>query len=396
MLPGPASADLDLSLFAPDYAGARARLLAAAAEAGAAVDSHLHPLAGPQGEPLATDLVWVGPRDATRVLVTQSGLHGVEGFAGSAAQCDFLRHCPAASLPAGVAVLHIHAINPWGFAWLRRTNEEGVDLNRNFVDFAAPLPRNADYDALAEALLPRLPSDDLSRDPASDFIQDRARADLHLAAWRREHGAAAFEQAVTSGQYRHPGGLFYGGAKPSWSRQLLQNMLVQYALHDVQQQHNSHHRNRQKIAVVDLHTGLGPFGYGELICDHPPNSAGVRWARRCYGASVTEPLLGTSSSGEKTGLVDFLWHRELGDRVCFVTLEFGTFPLSQMFPVLRDDHLLHGRGTAADWSDPDTQRIKTALRDHFYPAVPAWQQLVLFRARQVFLQAISGLATNQQ
>lgn len=387
MLPGPASADLDLSLFAPDYAGARARLLAAAAEAGAAVDSHRHPLAGPQGEPLVTDLVWVGPRDATQVLVTQSGLHGVEGFAGSAAQCDFLRHCPAAALPAGVAILHIHAINPWGFAWLRRTNEEGVDLNRNFVDFAVPLPINSDYDLLADALLPRL-SDDLSRDPARDFIQDLARADRHLAAWRNEHGAAAFEQAVTSGQYRHPGGLFYGGAKPSWSRQLLQNMLVQYALHE---------QHRQKIAVVDLHTGLGPFGHGELICDHLPDSSGVQWARRCYGESVTEPLLGTSSSGPKAGLVDFLWHRELGDRVCFVTLEFGTFPLSKMFPVLRNDHLLHGRataaGTAMDWSAPDTQRIKTALRDHFYPAVPAWQQLVLFRARQVFLQALSGLAT---
>ena len=30
-----------------------------------------------------------------------------------------------------LAVMMVHAINPYGFAWLRRTTEEGVDLNRN-------------------------------------------------------------------------------------------------------------------------------------------------------------------------------------------------------------------------------------------------------------------------
>lgn len=377
MLPKPA-ANLDLAVFAPDYAGARARFLAAAQEAGAAVESQLHPLSGPQGELLATDVAWIGPRDAPCVLITQSGLHGVEGFAGSAAQGDFLRHCPATLLPAGVAILHIHAINPWGFAWLRRTNEEGVDLNRNFVDFAAPLPSNPDYEALAEALLPN-PNNDAAR------AQETRLGDARLAAWREIHGQTHYEQAVTCGQYQHPGGLFYGGTKPSWSQQLLKTMLAQYALH-----------NRRQVAVVDLHTGLGPFGYGEIICDHLPGSVGATWARRCYGASVTEPLLGTSSSGPKTGLVDFFWHRELEDRVCFVTLEFGTQPLPLMFPVLRDDHLLHNRSIASgnplDWSAAETQRIKRALRDHFYPAAPEWQQLVLFRARQVLLQAIAGLA----
>ena len=77
------------------------------------------------------------------LLVTISATHGVEGFCGSGAQVDWLTLGGPEQLPAGVAALMVHAINPHGFAWLRRVTEEGVDLNRNFVDFTAPLPENA-------------------------------------------------------------------------------------------------------------------------------------------------------------------------------------------------------------------------------------------------------------
>lgn len=367
MLPTPA-VDLDITVFPADYAAARAGFLAAARAVGAVSESFLHPLRGPAGETLATDIAWVGPRGASRLLVTQSALHGVEGFAGAAAQRDFLRYCPATALPPDVAILHIHALNPWGFAWLRRTNEEGVDLNRNVVDFDAPLPANAGYDALADILLPH-----------SSTAEALAQADLLLAEYVRTHGRDAFERAVTGGQYRHPTGLFFGGHASTWSQRLLQDLLTRYAL-----------RDRALVTIVDVHTGLGPFGYGEVICDHPPASYGVALAHRFFGASVTEPALGTSTSVPKTGLLDYLWHRELPERCCCVTLEFGTWPLARMFPVLRADQLLH-RCAPPAWQAADTQRIKADMRHHFYPASPDWQQLVLFRSRQVFLQALAGL-----
>lgn len=369
MLPPPAA--IDTRAFAADYAAARDGFRRAAQAAGARLDSAVHPLAGPAGEVLATDLAWLGPADAAAVLVTQSALHGVEGFAGSAAQADFLGFLAASQLPPGVAVLHVHAINPWGYAWLRRTNEDGVDLNRHFIDFDAPLPANPGYDELADALL-----------PADGDAATLARADARLAAFRAAHGERAFDLAVTGGQYRHPQGLFYGGTRTGWSRRLVEDLPARYAL-----------ASRACVAFVDLHTGLGPYGYGELICDHEPGSRGVALARRWYGPSVTEPLLGTSTSVPKHGLSDFFWHRLLGERTCFVTLEFGTFPLPAMFPVLRDDHRLHAAGPL-DWHDPAVQQVKRALRDHFYPAEPGWQQAVLFRSRQVLLQALAGLAAE--
>ena len=79
----------------------------------------------------------------------------------------------------------------------------------------------------------------------------------------------------------------------------------------------------------------------------------------------------------------------LGDRVCFITLEFGTYPVEQMFEVLRRDHLLHRQ--PIKWQDRQVQKVKQALRKHFYPASADWQEMVLFRGRQVIRQAMHGL-----
>lgn len=361
--------DLDGAVFAGSYAAARELCDEAARAAGAELRAYAHPLSGPGGEALATDTAWLGPRDAPRVLVLQSAMHGVEGFCGSGAQTDFLRHAP--SLPAGTAVLVIHAINPHGFAWLRRVTEDGVDLNRNFVDFSAPLPDNPGYDELHDAIVP----EDLKPSTVK-ACNDR------LAAYEKQHGRTAFEQALSAGQYRYRHGLFYGGSAPSWSRLTTEAIIADYRL--VQ---------RERVAVIDFHTGLGPFGYGEPICDHAPGSSGAGLARHWYGETLTEPALGTSVSVAKFGLSDYGWQALIGQPLVFVALEFGTYDFSSMIRVLRADHRLHA-ADSIDWHADDTQMVKAAMRRHFYPGTPDWQQMVLFRSRQVIAQALRGMAAD--
>ncbi len=189
---------------------------------------------------LATDYAWLGAADAPNVLVVISGTHGVEGFAGSGPQVDLLRHPPA--LPGHTAVLLMHGVNPHGFAWWPRVTEENVDLNRNWVDFSKPLPANPGYDELREHDSPR------SLDAAT-----LARHEAAIAAFREPHGVRAERRARSSGQYVDAAGIFDGGSAPTWAR---------------------------RIAIVDMHTGLGPYGYGEPICDHAPGSDRVARARR--------------------------------------------------------------------------------------------------------------------
>lgn len=361
-------APIDPSLFAADYAAARRKFISAAETAGAAIRSYEHPLTGPNGEALATDTAWLGPQDAETVLVLISATHGVEGFHGSAAQCDALQNF---TLPQGVALLVVHAINPHGFAWLRRVTEDGIDLNRNFIDFSYPLPENHGYDELADAIIPE------TLDEAS-----LAAADVRLKNYADYYGQVAYEAALSGGQFAHASGLFYGGTAPGWSRQTTEAVVRGFDL-----------ASRRRVAVIDFHTGLGPFGYGEPICDHFPGTPGLGLARQWYGQSVTEPAIGTSSSVAKEGLSDFGWQRMLGDKAVFIALEFGTYPFDNMIRVLRGDHWLH-RQDSFDWQADQTQAIKAAIRRHFYPATLDWQQMVLFRTRQCIAQAMAGLATE--
>jgi Protein of unknown function (DUF2817) len=141
------------SSFSENYPEARSKFIEAVKDAGGAASRYLLDRRGPDGGELSTDVAWFGPRDAKRVFVTISGTHGVEGFYGSATQIEWLRRGEVGRLPPGSASLLIHAINPFGFAWLRRTNEDNIDINRNWVDFGRPSSRSSRWPPLS-ALMP--------------------------------------------------------------------------------------------------------------------------------------------------------------------------------------------------------------------------------------------------
>ncbi len=361
--------EMDLTCFAADYSQARAKFLEAAGAAGAALRSWANPNPGPRGEALFTDTAWLGPVDAPKALVVISGTHGAEGFAGSGPQVDFLRGPARRQVPADTGVLLIHAINPHGFAWLRRVTEENVDLNRNWVDFSQPLPQNPGYAALHACFVP----------PALDAAT-LARADAEVARFRAEHGDHATRVARSSGQYTHADGIFYGGSGPTWSRRTSEAILAHYL------------GAARTVAIVDVHTGLGPYGYGEPICNHAPGSDRVNRAKAWWGDSVTEPLLGTSASQEKWGLTEFGYERALAHAdIAFVALEFGTYSSAEGYAALRADHWLHRYG---DPSGPEAAAIKAALRRQFFPDKDDWKEMVLFRTAQVLRQALQGLAAS--
>lgn len=356
--------------FAPDYAAARDRFRRACETLGVPVRSYDNPNRGPAGEGLATDAAWIGPEDARFVVAMLSGTHGVEGFCGSGAQVDWLLAGGPAALPRDTAVLLVHAVNPFGWAWLSRTTEENVDLNRNWVDFGGALPDNPAYEELAPHLVPAEP------DGAA-----RSAADAALAAWRRTHTPEEWFRAVSMGQHRHAGGLFYGGQAPTWSRRTEEAIIADMRLD-----------TRTAIAAIDMHTGLGPYGYGEPIAHMPEGSAARDRVFRLWGESVMEPSRGTSVSTLRTGLTTFGWRRLLGERLAFVTLEFGTFSRDVVLEALRDD--CWTRKAGLDAGDPRQQRIRAATRRAFYPDTDAWRELVLFRARQCMRQALAGIGAG--
>jgi len=356
---------INIEIFPDNYAAAREHLLTTIGLSNFAQILHkVYPCSGktPDGKLLYTDTLWLGNENANKVLVLLGGTHGVEGFVGSAVELDHIGLIASGQLtiPDDTAVLVVHALTPWGYAWLRRCDEDGVDLNRNAVDYAKPLPENPGYQALRDAL----------------FSASQTQRKAAFAEYEKQQSRSALEVAISGGQYADPTGPFFGGTKPAHGRLVTEDLMRQHHLHE------------RDLAVIDLHSGLGPFGYGEIICDHLPASRAVKVAQDWYGDSVTLPALGTSSSVPKIGLMDYAWHGIMNERSCHITLEFGTYPTDQLFEVLLKDHQL--------WAQPDKlqERLEHSrhMRQHFCPNDTAWKAMALFRARQVIAQALQGLS----
>lgn len=351
--------------FSPSYAEARARLLAAARQYSLPVLSLTHPTrTGPAGEALAADAVDLSQSGADRALVLVCGTHGVEGFAGSAIQLDRLRRLVALA-ERGTSVVLVHALNPYGFAHLRRVNEDNIDLNRNFVDHRNP-PGDSDYELVHAALVP----EDWDG-PA------RKAADAALGVLVEQHGLRFVQAAITGGQWRHPAGLFYGGQAPAWSNRAWRRIVADLL---------PGHRH---VAYIDLHTGLGERGNGEPIFRGGRDPGALERARRWYGDSLTRSEDGTSSSTPITGNTASVLTETLDDSlVTAITLELGTRPGFFVLNALRADNW---QGVHGECDSELAAEVSGQMLEAFCPADEKWQAAVLDEGEAAVERAIEGL-----
>ena len=353
--------------FSGTYAEARAKFLDAAARRGAAIESFVHPVhRGALGEELATDVALIGAKDAKKMLLVTSGTHGPEGFCGSGAQVATLADADLLTRleQAGVTLLLVHAVNPHGFSHLHRTNEDNIDLNRNHIDFSAPLPVNAEYAEVEPLVLPAT----WPPTPADEAA---------VAAYVEKHGMRAFRAAVTRGQYASPDGLFYGGTAPSWSNGTMRAILRKYAA------------SATHLGWIDIHTGLGPYGHGEKIYPGRNVPADLARAHAWWGADVFAPFAGDSASADVSGPVVSIAYDECPNAsIAPMGLEFGTLPDGEVLTRLRADTWLRRHPEA-----PPAQKreIRQQLRDAFYCDNDEWKGMVLGQTRVVLLQTLQGL-----
>ncbi|WP_296227558.1 M14 family metallopeptidase [Ralstonia sp. UBA689] len=353
--------------FSQTYDEARGKFLAAAQTRGLNIEREIHPGAiGPSEEALSIDTALFSPAQAETLLIVTSGVHGVEGFCGSGCQIGLLHDDElfARLAAAKVALLLVHAVNPYGFAHLRRVNEDNVDLNRNSVDFAEAASANPAYLEVDPLLLPHIW-------PPSQA--DQAALQHYMVT----RGEKALQDAATMGQYRVPDGMFYGGAETCWSTLQMRGLVSRHAA------------AVPRFVWIDLHTGLGHYGHGEKIFNSPDPSELER-AIRTWGADV-KPISaqGSVSSVVKGDLLGIAHELLPGIEKTCVTLEFGTLAPMAVLQALRADHWLHRypeRGAA------QAAGIRKTLRDAFYCDTPEWKGMVYAQTRVAVLQAVARLS----
>ncbi|MEM8924775.1 MAG: DUF2817 domain-containing protein [Actinomycetota bacterium] len=345
------------------YLEAREAFLAAADDVGATVDADLHPLPGREGEQLFVDVASIGPEGADDVLIVVSGTHGVEGYLGSALQRAHLASSDI-ERPGNVLVVFVHALNPHGFSWVRRVNEDNVDLNRNFIDWSSAPPTNPEYSELADILVP---------DDWSASTQERTlNALVERAA---EVGFERIQEIVTKGQYEHPTGVFHGGTEATWSNRWLHGFLPGLG-------------RRARVAVIDVHTGLGPWGHGELISCDAPDSAEFRRQAEWWGEVTSLPGgdsvsadIGGNWQAVLPGLID-------APEITGIGLEYGTVDGITVLQSLRADAVLWASG---DPTGPGADDVRAAVRAAFCDDDPEWLALCWERYRAVVEAALGQL-----
>lgn len=351
---------MDLAdFFSTDYHAARDRFRRLAAAHNATQNA----LSIGAGD-LTIDCASFGEPGASRIILVTSGLHGVEGFFGSAVQLACLDALPMNwRIPSNTAFIHLHALCPYGFLHIRRGNENNVDLNRNFLpsgeEYRGCPVLYADLDIL---LNPRKP-------PGRDLFG------LRLLLARSRYGERNLRNAIAAGQFAYPQGLFFGGHEPSATMNGLLSYLPRWL------------DPAEKILHLDFHTGLGIYAGHKLLTACPSTSDSVDRLRRIFGDAV-EPLDEGTTAYHCRGNID-LWlaQRWAGREVDSVCAEFGTYSPLHVLSAVRAENQAHF------WSADLTvkARAKRRLIEAFVPTDPIWRRAVVRQGVGLIRHALGSL-----
>ena len=360
---------MQLAMLPATYLESRNTFIRLAQELGAECRSFPHDVAPDNAPPaLSTDTAYLGPADAAAIVVIASGTHGVEGYAGAACQFRFMQTYAARYANSRISWLLVHAVNPSGYANDRRVTCEGVDLNRNFIDFSKPLPASAGYGAYHHLLISNYR-------PLPAGLWNELRL-LSCALGRKRWKSV--QAAITAGQYAYPDGLFFGGRGPTTSRLVWERIVSTYT-HD-----------RQRAFLLDIHSGLGKRGVGELISYLPASSDDFRQMSGWFHGSLKSMADGDSVSADLDGMLTAAFDRAVAGQSYAVGLEFGTRAPLVVLDALRADHWYHNNSSRlpAVVREQVRRKMKTAF------TVPGaqWHDQLTARFDRVMQELAEGIA----
>ena len=327
-------------------------------------------LEGPSGEPLCIDAAFVGSPSSDKAVLSSSGIHGVEGYPGSAIQLSIMDGLARGGKFYDGAIIFVHVINPYGMAWLRRYNEGNVDLNRNF------LCRNQHYSGTPEGYY-RI-KDFIN--PASPPLRGDCSFGLKALRQALRHGYRNLKQWIAEGQYEHPEAIQFGGKKLERGPELLLQWLDR-ALEKI-----------DEIWAIDLHTGLGPRGHDTILVSSGMDEALAEKLDDLFPGHIERLNAKAGIGYEMAGDL----HQGLEgryDRIKWtsITQEFGTLKPLDVLKAIRDENRWTQWGKYANQREALRHWSRRRVLRTFSPDDPSWQEEVVSRGKAVFETAIRDL-----
>lgn len=366
--PGEVEAEINeprLSYFNDSYDQCRADFIQQAESlkqkfAGVAIFSTSIPSATDQN--LMVDYCYIpAQHGSSKLLILTSGVHGVEGFAGSAIQLMLMQEFLDTARLSDVGVLFIHGINAYGFKYGRRVTENNVDFNRNCdIDASLFSKENTGYAKLYGMLNPKGKVN-------SGSIKNKF---FMLVAIRKlmQESMEALRQAVLQGQYQYPEGLYFGGK--GYEPQLLQigNVIKEKA------------KDYESVLNVDLHTGYGALGVLHLFpnpVDDPRVKKGMEDIYAGYQIDWGDSDDFYTING---AFSDYIGQLLPGKFYMPMLFEYGTLNSQTTVGSIKSIHnmILENQGNHHGYrSEKDSLKVMENFVEMYYPSSKTWRSKVM-------------------
>lgn len=174
-------------------------------------------------------------KDAKNRLIFSIGLHGIEGYVGHSCLKSFFKDL-LCTLDPSTEVIIYHGVNPYGMKNFRRTNENNIDLNRNFSKNNF-MSTNDGFELTKNFFVPKV----YRSVKTANFSYYSA-----LTKLISKHGIKTLKEATLKGQKTLNEGLFYSGYEHQKSTKVILAELEKVFI-DI-----------ENVVWIDIHTGYGP------------------------------------------------------------------------------------------------------------------------------------------
>lgn len=332
------------------------------------------PVPGKKDADLSVDILYLpAQKEKKRLLILSSGVHGVEGFTGSALQRMFLDEFATRKFLETTGVIIIHAMNPFGFKNIRRVTENNVDLNRNCAtDLKLYSSINQGYPSVSPLINPAEKA--ATGSFGNVFFHIKAVAMMLKASMK------SLRQAILQGQYEFPQGLYFGGRDLEPQVRAIAPVVAKAV------------REYPLVMNIDLHTGYGERGVLHLF----PNPIQDKKIRAMVEKTFDGYRIDWGDGADfYTVTGDFSTYLgSLMTRGTYLpmTFEYGTLNSQTTMGSLKSLHttMLENQGIQHGYAGPDDEkRIKTRFKEMYYPSSPAWRTKVMQDTRAILRSSMA-------
>lgn len=325
---------------------------------------------------LYIDNIYLPATEETKNLILlTTGVHGMEGYIGSVMLDVFFDEIYPTLNTKDTGILIVANVNPYGMKYMRRYNENNVDLNRNFIE------NWDDFDRSSNKEYPKVESFLQPEGKMGNAFWHEVGFYLSLAKEAIFTGADTISDALLTGQYEYAEGVYYGGNGDEKSTSYLKGVFAE-ALDG----------SYENIVHIDIHSGYGPR-YNMVIFNSVQDPTTEADAKAAFGYDY---IIATDSEdfyetfGDTT---DYFYRlaksKNNGKDLYSTCFEFGTIGDGFLDSIISlkytvDENRQHWYPTQ---NKTTAEMVKENYYELFYPTETEWREKTI----EDFKQAITGV-----